>query len=131
MADVQIMYALLALPIVLGMIAVVMHQILGGEHGYDYRESISPWLRGLLTFQPDPALMAGVPWTFQLHVLAAFLLFAVWPFTRLVHLFTVPVGYPTRPYVVYRSRKPGALIRQPKRGWEPVALPSEREPASS
>ncbi len=41
-----------------------------------------------------------------LHALAAFGLFAIWPFTRLVHAFSAPVGYLTRPYVVYRSRDP-------------------------
>ena len=43
---------------------------------------------------------------FQPHILAAFALFAFWPFTRLVHAFSAPVGYLTRPYVVYRSRDP-------------------------
>ena len=32
------------------------------------------------------------------------LLFALWPFTRLVHVFSAPLGYLTRPYVVYRGR---------------------------
>lgn len=116
----KVMYVLLSLPIVLGMIAVILNQFLGGAHGYDYRETISPWLRGLLTLQPDPGLMADVPLSFQLHVLAGFLLFAILPFTRLVHSLTPPVGYPTRPYVVYRSRQANAAIRQPKRGWEPL-----------
>ncbi|MGI5951129.1 MAG: respiratory nitrate reductase subunit gamma [Brooklawnia sp.] len=114
----RIMYVLLAFPIVLGMIAVITHQVLGGEHGYDYRETISPWLRGVLTLQPEPSIMSTVPLSFQLHVIAAFLLFAIWPFTRLVHAFTPPVGYPTRPYVVYRSRKEGDPVTQARRGWD-------------
>lgn len=32
-------------------------------------------------------------------------LFCLWPFTRLVHAFSAPVGYLFRPYVVYRSRE--------------------------
>ena len=48
--------------------------------------------------------MAEAPIGFQLHALAAFGLFALWPFTRLVHVFSAPVGYLTRPYIVYRSR---------------------------
>ena len=28
------------------------------------------------------------------------LLFAIWPFSRLVHVFSAPIGYLTRPYVV-------------------------------
>ena len=55
-------------------------------------------------------------------MLSAWLLFAIWPFTRLVHVFSAPVGYLTRPYIVYRSRdqRPGTGIgsRAPGRGWE-------------
>ena len=67
---------------------------------------ISPWFRSLFYLSPDPEVMAAVPIGFQIHVIAAFALFAFWPFTRLVHAFSAPVGYLTRPYVVYRSRDP-------------------------
>ncbi|MEU7002351.1 respiratory nitrate reductase subunit gamma [Nonomuraea sp. NPDC046570] len=113
----KLMYAVLALTIVLGLAATVAANIVGG--GYDYRTTISPWFRSIFYFQPDPALMAGAPILFQLHALSALLLFSVWPFTRLVHMLTAPVGYLTRPYVVYRSRdgqRPGS--RAPRRGWE-------------
>ncbi|MFI2629154.1 respiratory nitrate reductase subunit gamma [Streptomyces collinus] len=43
---------------------------------------------------------------FQLHAISALLLFAAWPFTRLVRMLTAPLGYLTRPYIVYRSREP-------------------------
>ena len=50
------------------------------------------------------------------------LLFAIWPFTRLVHAFTAPLHYLFRPYIVYRSRDaaaaPGAAAA--RRGWAPV-----------
>ena len=75
---------------------------IGGE--YNYREGVSVWYRSFLAFQPDPSLMADAPLGFQLHALVAFGLFALWPFTRLVHVFSAPVGYLTRPYIVYRSR---------------------------
>ena len=68
--------------------------------------------------------MEGAPIGFQLHALLAFLLFAMWPFTRLVHVFSAPIGYFTRPYIVYRSRddRPGVATgsRAQKRGWERV-----------
>jgi len=51
-------------------------------------------------------------------------LFIVWPFTRLVHAFSAPVGYVFRPYVVYRDRGPhDAGNRRPRRGWEKVGGP--------
>jgi len=49
-------------------------------------------------------LMEDVRFAFQAHVLIAFALLAFWPFTRLVHALSAPVGYVTRPYIVYRHR---------------------------
>jgi nitrate reductase gamma subunit len=46
-------------------------------------------------------------------------LFALWPFTRLVHVFRAPLGYLTRPYIVYWSRDDQELgSHSPRRGWE-------------
>jgi nitrate reductase gamma subunit len=118
------MYALLAAVIGFGTVATVMYQVLGA--GYEYRGTISPWIRGLLIAQPDPSLMANVPFFFQLHVLAATTLFLLWPFTRLVHVFSAPLGYIVRPYIVYRSRDAhvvGSGSRRPPRGWEKSERP--------
>lgn len=73
--------------------------------GFDYRETIAPWLRGLITFRPDASLMADVPLFFQLHVILSFAVFGIWPFTRLVHVWSVPLAYFKRSYIVYRSRQ--------------------------
>lgn len=119
-----VMYVVLAASIVLGTIAVVQFQVLG--EGYQYRGSVSPWLRSLIVFQPDVTLMAGVPLVFQLHVLVSTLLFLIWPFTRLVHVLSVPVGYLFRPYVVYRSRDDHRGARAQRRGWEPSVRPVDK-----
>lgn len=120
----KFMYVMLAIPIALGTIATVLNQLLGDSHGYDYRETISPWLRSLFLFNPQPELMVDVPLSFKLHIIAGFLLFAVWPFTRLIHALSAPVGYVNRPYVVYRSRTPRTTTKH-SGGWDPV---STRDP---
>ena len=107
--------------IVIGTLATVVYQVFGS--GFHYRETISPWIRSLLFFQPQPELMEHVPLLFQLHVLTAFALFILWPFTRLVHVFSAPVGYLFRPYIVYRSRDEGRGNRPVRRGWDPVQAP--------
>jgi nitrate reductase gamma subunit len=121
------MYAVLAVVIVLGMWNTIAGTLLNlniaGDH-YNYREGVSPWFRQIFWFQPDASLMENAPIGFQLHALAAFLLFAMWPFTRLVHVFSAPLGYFVRPYIVYRSRdvRRGTATgtRAQKRGWERV-----------
>lgn len=127
----KVMYALLVLPVALGTWATVANQVLGGPEGYDYRETISPWLRSVLTFSPEPQLMTTVPLSFRLHVLAGFALFAIWPFTRLVHAVTIPVQYPTRPYIVYRARRASVSAAAGRRGWAPVQRSADRDGARS
>jgi len=110
------MYAVLATVIVLGLANTVVGNIV--SH-YDYREGVSIWFRGIFRLSLHPELMTQAPLTFQLHGLVAFGLFALWPFTRLVHVFSAPVGYLWRPYVVYRSKPEGRLgARATRRGWD-------------
>ncbi|MVU78610.1 respiratory nitrate reductase subunit gamma [Nocardia sp. ET3-3] len=116
----KIMYGLLGLTLVLGLGATLYGNLTG--HPHNYREDISPWFRSIFYLQPKPALMVHAPLGFQLHILCACALFAFWPFTRLVHVFSAPLGYLTRPHLTYRTRDltktPGEST--PKRGWEPV-----------
>ncbi|KRE59005.1 respiratory nitrate reductase subunit gamma [Phycicoccus sp. Soil748] len=112
----KLMYVFLAAVILLGMWNTVASSIFGD---YDYRDGVSLWFRSIFTFQPRSELISSAPFGFQLHALVAFSLFALWPFTRLVHVFSAPVGYLTRPYIVYRSRDEASRgTRAPARGWE-------------
>lgn len=115
------MYVFLGATLLFGTAATVVHQVFGG--GFHYRETVSPWIRSILIFHPEPELMAEVPLLFQLHVLTAFALFVLWPFTRLVHVFSAPIGYLFRPYIVYRSRDAVRGARPVRRGWDPVQTP--------
>ncbi|MFF2272318.1 respiratory nitrate reductase subunit gamma [Agromyces sp. NPDC058136] len=123
----KFMYVVLGAVLLFGTIATVMYQVLGP--GYEYRGTVSPWIRSLIIFQPKPELMADVPIMFQLHVISASLLFAIWPFTRLVHVWSAPIGYLFRPYVVYRSRddarRPGSRPARP--GWEGIQTPDPKK----
>lgn len=94
--------AVLLVVVFTGMYNTIGHQILGTSH--DYRETVSPWFRSIFTFQPDPALIVEAPMSFRLHAAFAFILFAIWPFTRLVHAWSVPIAYLARPYIVFRRR---------------------------
>lgn len=97
--------ALLAVVIGLGIAETVGVNLLGS--GYDYRLSVALWFRGLFVGNPDVTAIAKAPLLYQVHATAAWAVLAVWPFSRLVHAWSYPVWYLWRPYVVYRSRKPG------------------------
>lgn len=115
-ANDKLMYVVLAAAIVMGMIAKLSHS--SGD-GYNYRQSIAPWARSLFTLQPDLERMAGVPVLYEVHAVIGMVLIALVPYTRLVHMFSAPVQYLFRPYLVYRSRDPEQLWPRPeRRGWE-------------
>jgi nitrate reductase gamma subunit len=117
----KFMYLVLAVVILLGLWNTVSGSVLNLTGHYDYREGVSVWFRGIFRFDLHPELMAEAPLGFQLHGLTAIFLFALWPFTRLVHVFSAPLGYLTRPYIVYRSRDDAQLgSHAPRRGWDRV-----------
>lgn len=123
------MYVLLVATLVAGLATTVTGTVTAQPH--DYRLSVAPYFRSIFYFHPDLNLIANAPIGFQIHVVLAWVLFAFWPFTRLVHLFSAPIGYLTRPYIVYRSRETTpAGARPARRGWEPVAAPVSRRERS-
>ncbi len=95
---------LLAIVIVLGIIPTVGVNLLGC--GYDYRMSVALWFRGLFVGDPDVVAIAHAPLIYQIHATAAWMILAVWPFTRLVHAWSYPLWYLWRPFIIYRSRVP-------------------------
>lgn len=98
------MVALLALLVVVGSgLSATFMNI--DSQGFDYRTSLSPWFRGLFYFNVQPELMQEVPVWFKTHVLASFAFFAIWPFTRMVHVFSLPLMYITRSPIIFRRRR--------------------------
>ena len=114
------MYVFLLAAICLGLITTMVGAGVIGE-GHNYREDVSVWFRSILVFQPQPEFMAAAPFSFQIHAVAGMAVFMIWPFTRLVHAFSAPLGYLFRPYVVYRDRGPhDPGSRATRRGWEKI-----------
>jgi nitrate reductase gamma subunit len=114
------MYFFLTAAILLGLLTTFVGAGVIGD-GYNYRETVSPWFRSLFLLQPRPELMAASLPSFQVHAIAGLIVFAIWPFTRLVHAFSAPLLYIFRPYVIYRDRGDHlAGSRTPRRGWESI-----------
>lgn len=114
------MYVFLVGAIALGVWTTLVSAAQPSNTAFDYRETVSPWFRSLFVLQPDVASMTAAPMEFKWHTVVGMILFAMWPFTRLVHALTAPFHYLFRPYIVYRTRDEGAApgAREVRRGWE-------------
>lgn len=102
---------LLASILVLGLLGIVASlQHLEGEVMVRWAE----WARGIWTVRPDAAaLIHDTPWIYKLHVLAGMTLFLLFPFSRLVHVWSgfAVVSYFMRSYQMVRRR--GNVARAP------------------
>jgi nitrate reductase gamma subunit len=64
------------------------------------------WARNIVSFDPSEAVgsLAGIGWLFKAHLLLGMTVFLVFPFSRLVHIWSAPIGYLRRPWQVVRQR---------------------------
>ncbi|TMR23962.1 respiratory nitrate reductase subunit gamma [Nonomuraea turkmeniaca] len=95
------MYAVLALAILSGVVTTVAGFV---PSEVSYRTTVAPWFRGVLILQPDVTAMAHASGLYKVHTLIGMVLIVLFPFSRLVHALSAPLGYLFRPYIVYRRR---------------------------
>jgi respiratory nitrate reductase gamma subunit len=80
---------------------------------YNYRETVGEWWRSLFYLHPDVEAVQDAPLLYQLHAIIAWGFWAFFPFSRLVHAWSIPLQYLGRPYILYRRRY--ASARPPAR----------------
>ena len=82
-----------------------------------FAADLSPYLWSIFKFAPQADAVSAMPLVIKLHIVGAFLIFLLIPFSRLVHFLVAPFHYIGRPYQVviwYWDRK---RIRQPDTAW--------------
>jgi nitrate reductase gamma subunit len=84
-----IVYALLLVQVLSGIGVAVFH----GWGSSWFATNVTPWLWSLVKLSPQIEFVAPLPWLVKVHVINAFLVIAVFPFTRLVHVLVVPNPY--------------------------------------
>jgi nitrate reductase gamma subunit len=75
---------------------------------------LSEWAQRIVTFRAGAAdAIVDVGWVFKAHMFLGLTVFLVFPFSRLVHIWSAPVWYVFRRYQVVRRRgnggRPGAM----------------------
>jgi len=71
-----------------------------------YLHTAVPYFHSLLVFNPQIEFVADFPPVFKLHAAGAFLIIALLPFTKLVHLLFLPIAFLKDPPILYRWRSP-------------------------
>jgi nitrate reductase gamma subunit len=66
---------------------------------------LAEWAQHIVTFRSGAAdFVADAHWIFKAHITLGLTLVLITPFTRLVHVWSVPISYLRRPYQVVRKR---------------------------
>lgn len=68
---------------------------------------LAEWAQRIVTFRPQAALLEGIDWVFKVHMVLGMTIFLLFPFSRLVHVWSglASVAYVVRPYQIVRSRR--------------------------
>jgi nitrate reductase gamma subunit len=67
--------------------------------------ALAEWVQSIVYLHPNPALLAHVDTVFKVHLFFGMTVFLVFPFTRMVHVWSAPFGYVGRPYQIVRSKR--------------------------
>lgn len=78
---------------------------------------LSPYLYSIFTLNPDTSAVSLLPLSVKLHIIGAFLIIGIIPFSRLVHFLVPPINYIWRPFQQVRWNWGRRKIRSPRTPW--------------
>ena len=75
-------------------------------HGHaDTMMTLAQWAKSVVLFRADASLVAETELVFRLHLFFGMMLFLLFPFTRLVHIWSMPLTYLGRAYQIVRTKR--------------------------
>ncbi len=89
--------------------------------------TLAHWAQGILTLQPvDAKTLQSLDWPYLVHLVLGMSIFLLFPFSRLVHVWSAPVWYlGRRGYQVVRTRQPLGARAQRQANLPQANLPAE------
>lgn len=82
-----------------------------------FAADLTPYLWSLVRLTPETAAVFALPWVIKLHIVGAFLILFLVPFTRLVHFVVAPLHYVVRPYQQVLWNWDRRTVRDPSMPW--------------
>ncbi len=95
--DDYLVLILLIVIVILGLYPVIVDKTFG------LSLTVAPWARDIITLSPEVGEMAGLPLITKLHIILGMVFIGYFPFTKLVHVWTIPLRYLVRPYQSMRT----------------------------
>jgi nitrate reductase gamma subunit len=66
--------------------------------------ALAEWVQSMLLLNTQPEYLSGVDFIYKLHLFLGMSVFFLFPFSRLVHVWSMPLGYMFRPYQIVRTK---------------------------
>ncbi len=67
--------------------------------------ALAEWVQSIASFHPNPAAIIDVDTLFKVHLAFGMTVFLLFPFSRLVHIWSAPLGYLGRAYQIVRTKR--------------------------
>ena len=97
--------AWLMLTLVFGMCTLPVSIGHAGQDNPEIMLILSHWVQSILLLNPRPELLESVDGVYRAHLVLGMTVFLLVPFTRLVHVLTVPANYLVRSYQIVRTKR--------------------------
>lgn len=95
----------LMLTLLLGLSTTVVSAGHAAHGDAEVMMTLASWAKSVVLFAPQPELVAKVEAIFRWHLVFGMTIFVVFPFTRLVHIWSFPFGYAMRAYQIVRTKR--------------------------
>lgn len=82
-----------------------------------FAADLSPYLWSIIKLNPQPEAVVAMPLVIKAHIVGAFSIFLIFPFTRLIHILVAPFHYIWRPYQVVIWNWDKKRIRKASTAW--------------
>ncbi len=96
---------LLLVTLVFGLLTTLVSAGHAAKGDAEVMMTLAAWAKSIVLLSPQPELVASVELVFAIHLFFGMTIFVVFPFTRLVHVWSFPFTYATRAYQIVRSKR--------------------------
>lgn len=96
---------LLMVTLLFGLATTVVSAGHAAEGDAEVMMTLAAWAKSIVLFAPQPELVASVESVFAWHLFFGMTIFVVFPFTRLVHVWSFPFTYAFRAYQIVRTKR--------------------------